>query len=204
MPDTPRPFDPPPTGAGSFPAAPPPNGQPAAGAGPAPPARRRRSHSWIWYFVTLLVLSLIATGVIIAYNWGQQLTPERLEKARKLWEEKGPKDYEYRYTKRVGDDERGDHFHVVVRGGKVRSVTLNDTIQIPKNQFTYYGMLRMFDDIEDLLKRDSQPGKPQVFKMARFSAEDGHVLRYVRRVMGGRERVKITVEQFKRLDGKGK
>jgi hypothetical protein len=51
-----------------------------------------------------------------------------------------------------------------------------------------------------LLKRDSEPGKPQVFKVAKFAPEDGHVLRYVRRVMGSRERVEITVDEFKRLD----
>src|SRR5262245_435188 len=101
MPDTSRPPQPPPTGDSALTAHPPP-------AGPGLAARPRRSRGWIWYFVTLLVLSLIATGVIIAYNWSQQLTPERLEKARTLWEEKGPPDYEYRYTKRVGDDDRAD------------------------------------------------------------------------------------------------
>jgi hypothetical protein len=194
MPDTPRPPEPPPNGAPSsseIPLAPDPAHSPRPG----------RNRGWIWYFVALLVLSLLATGIIIAYNWSQQLTPEQLEKARTLWEEKGPKDYEYRYKKRIGDEDRADHFHVVVRGGKVRSVTLNDTIQIPKEKLIYYGMARMFDDIEDLLKRDSAPGKPQVFKVARFSPEDGHLLRYVRRVMGSRERVEITVEQFRRLDG---
>ena len=137
------------------------------------------------------------------YRTGDFINARTL-KARTLWEEKGPKDYEYRYTKRIGDGGRAEHYHVVVRGGEVQSVTLNETIQIPRDKLVYYGMPRMFDDIEELLKLDSQPGKPQVFKVAHFAPEDGHLLRYVRRVMGGREWVEIAVDEFKRLDGQGK
>src|SRR5207249_3022497 len=108
-----------------------PNGQ----ASP-PPARRpqapRRDRGWIWYFVILTLVAVGATATLVIYNRSQQLTPEELEKARKLWEEKGPKDYELRYTTRAGPDEQLTHYVVVVRGGQVQSVTVNNTLHLKK------------------------------------------------------------------------
>jgi hypothetical protein len=163
-----------------------------------PPASSpRRNRGWIWYFVILTLLAIGATSILVVYNLSQQLTREQFEKARKLWEEKGPKNYELRYTTRYGEDERLDHYVVVVRGGEVQSVTVNNTIRLKQEQFHEYGMTALFNNIEDFLDRDSKPGQPKVFKVARFSSTDGHLMHYVRRVMGGRERLEITVEEFK-------
>src|SRR5262245_6203166 len=102
----------------------PPQPAPAPPDGPGPVRARPRSRGWIWYFVAPVVLSLAAVTTIVVYRWGQILTPERLEAARKLWKEKGPKDYEFRYVKRIGPEDRPEHYTVVVRGGEVQSVTV--------------------------------------------------------------------------------
>ncbi len=179
----------------------PPNGQVSPGPARSPQARRQ-SRGWIWYFVILTLVAIGATATVAIYNYNQQLTPGQLEKARKLWDEKGPKDYELRYLTRtgVGTDEQETHYAVVVRGGKVQSVTVNNTIHLKEKQFHRYGMDGLFDDIERFLDYDREPGRPKVYKVARFSPEDGHLVFYVRSVMSGRERVEITDVRLKRLE----
>ena len=193
MPDTPRLPDSQPAHAAS------PNGQAAP---PSAPPARRRNQSWIWYFALLAVLTIAATATLIVYNLAQQLTPEELAKARKVWEEKGPKDYEFGYTRRYGVEDRVDHFQVTVRGGTVKSVTLNRTMELKPQQLPHYSMTALFDQIEDFMEMDKKPGAPKVYVVGRFSPVDGHLVRYVRRLMGKQERVEILVEDFKRLDGK--
>jgi hypothetical protein len=175
----------------------PPPGPPPATARPAKPNR-----GWIWYFVVVLVLALGAAGTLVWYNLSQQLTPEKLQAARQLWKEKGPQDYAFRYTSRGGTErEAVNQYAVVVRGGKVESVTLNGQFALPKRQFRDHRMEDLFDLIEDYLDRDEKE-KRKVFKVAVFDGKDGHLRRYVRRVTGTRERQEITVEEFRPL-GKG-
>jgi hypothetical protein len=163
---------------------------------------RRRSRGWIWYFVALVVLTLAAVTTIVVFRWGQMLTPERLEAARKLWEEKGPKDYEFRYVKRIGEGDRPERFEVAVRGGKVRSVTLNGTIQLPGRLLVYHSMDALFDDIEAFLKLDRELNRPRPTTFAQFAPEDGHLLSYIRGGVADRQRVSIRVEEFKPLAGR--
>jgi hypothetical protein len=177
----------------------------AAGEQPSPNSPRpapRRGRGWIWYFAVLVGLTIAATTIVIAYNWSQRLTPERLEAARKLWETKGPKDYEYRYTKRLAGSDRPDRFHVVVRGGRVESVTLNGTIQLPKRLLAYHTMERQLDYIESFLEMERKPDSPKVPTVARFDPTDGHLVRYIRGGSSSRERVSLSVEEFKPLDPK--
>jgi hypothetical protein len=201
MSDTPRLPDPSPEPRSSLPDPPAsPNGQ-----APSPPARapvRRRNRKWVWFFVALVLLTLTAVTSIVVYRWGQMLTPERLEAARKLWMEKGPKDYQFRYLKRLGGSDRPDRFAVVVRGGKVRSVTLNGTIQLPARLLAYHSMDALFDDIEAFLKQDREPNSARPTTFAQFAPEDGHLVSYMRGGVADRQRVSLRVEEFKPLDGK--
>ncbi len=167
----------------------------------APVTRPRRTRGWIWFFLALVVLSVVAVTTIVVYRWNQILTPQRLEAARKLWQERGPKDYEFRYKKRIGRGAKPSEFDVMVRGGKVQSVTLDRNIQLPKRQLESYSMEALFDDIEKLLEMDSKPNQPRPTTMAQFDPTDGHLLNYVRGGMGTQEQVSILVEQFKKLDG---
>ena len=169
-----------------------------------PVAARRRTHGWIWFFVALVVLALVAVTTIVVYRWNQMLTPERLEAARKLWQERGPKDYEFRYMKRIGRGNRPQEFDVVVKGGQVQSVTVDKKAHLPHRQLAYYSMDGLFDDIQRFMDRDSKPNQPRPTTMAQFDPTDGHVISYIHAGMGTQAQVTILVEQFKRLDGKEK
>jgi uncharacterized membrane protein len=81
------------------------------------PAKKNRR--WIWFFVVVFVLALLATVVLVVFNLQQQLKPEQLSAARKLWSEKGPRDYTMTYTTRVNEETELDRYWVQVRGGRV-------------------------------------------------------------------------------------
>jgi hypothetical protein len=201
MSDTPRQPEPSQEPRSSLPDSPAsPNGQ-----APAPAARapaRRRNRNWIWFFVALVLLTLTAVTTIVVYRWGQMLTPERLEAARKLWAEKGPKDYEFRYVKRIGGGDRPDRFEVVVRGGRVQSVTLNGT-KLDRRFLAYHSMDALFDDIEVFVKQDRDPKSARPTTFAQFDPQDGHLVSFMRGGVADRQRVSLRVAEFKPLEGKG-
>ena len=49
--------------------------------------------------------------------WQERLKPEQLEDARKLWESKGPRDYELTYVIRRGTEAEPERYVVRVRPG---------------------------------------------------------------------------------------
>jgi hypothetical protein len=158
----------------------------------------RTNRRWIWFFVTLAVLTVLAITVLAVYNLRLQLKPEQLAAARKLWEQKGPRDYQFKYTVRTGDERDGDEFVVQVRGSTVTSVKLNGRL-LDKDKYIYHSMDAKFDEIEEFLKKDAEKGRPRTYTRALFDSADGHLLHFVRRVMGTRERVEITVESLEPL-----
>jgi hypothetical protein len=171
------------------------NGVPAA---PAPD--KKRNNAWIWYFALLALLTVVASGALIAYNMQLQLKPEQVESARKLWEKKGPASYLLAFTKRLGESNESEEVAVRVRDRKVESVTLNGRV-LEERLKTYYDMPALFDQIEENLEKDAKPGSRRAYVRAQFDPGDGHLLDYVRRVMGSRpiERVEIHVERFEPL-----
>jgi hypothetical protein len=181
---------------------------PAAGNGAAsiPTPRPKRNRAWVWYFAILVVLTVLAAGTLVAYNLRQQLKPEQLEKARKHWEQKGPTSYIFAFTKRLGDSGEAEEVVVRVRDRKVESVTLNGR-PLEDRLKGYYDMAALFDQIEENLERDAKPDARRAYVRAQFDPHDGHLLYYVRRVMGFRpiersrptERVEIHVERFEPL-----
>jgi hypothetical protein len=158
---------------------------------------------WVWYFVAVGVLAVLAVVVLAVYNLRLQLKPEQLEAARKLWEQKGPHDYRLKYTTKRGDETDEDVYVVVVRGGVTVSVLRNGR-ELEKRLRLSYGMSALLDDIEDFLKRDSQKGRPRTYTRALFDPGDGHLVHYVRRVMGSRERVEISVQSLEPLPEGGR
>jgi hypothetical protein len=156
----------------------------------APP----RNRNWIWFFVVLGVLSVAAIGLLRYARWrfGQlQLTPERLEQARRLWEEKGPKDYELVYRKQIQDREP-EQVVVRVERGRPTSVSLNGR-ELPADKRTYYTMEGIFNDLWDFQKIDEK-AKGKATTWVQFDAEDGHVSRYGHRNAEGHGAVEVTVE----------
>src|SRR6516225_4037340 len=91
------------------------------GSAPSPIKRRRRG--WIWFFVVLLILTIIATAIPIWYNTKSQLTFEKLAEARAQWNAIGPANYDMEYTIRRPDSL--ETYDVKVRDRKVVAVTRN-------------------------------------------------------------------------------
>ncbi|MBV9125182.1 MAG: hypothetical protein JO112_17640 [Planctomycetes bacterium] len=161
-----------------------------------------RSRGWIWFFVILAGLAVTALTILVTFTLRQQLRPEQLAQARALWRQKGPADYDLSYTveKQESDPEK---FVVQVRHGRVMSVveaapgagdfvTENGRPLEPR-QFSYYSVPALFDFVDQFLKMDAEPGSPRTFTRAYFDPEDGHLVHYIRRVMGSRQRVEIDV-----------
>ncbi len=154
----------------------------------------KRNRGWLWYFLILAGLTVLAVVFLIWYNLSQQLRPEELAAARQRWQAKGLRDYRLTYTIKRGEG-AADSVVVVVRGGKTVSAAVNGRPE-PAERLHFYGMDRLFDDIERFLDMDKAPGKRRTYARARFADADGHLEWYVRRVMEGRERLEITVESF--------
>ena len=161
----------------------------------------QQSYRWVWYFVVLAVLTIAACTILVWYNLRQQLKKEDLQAARALWNKNRPPDYDLTYTKRGS---ASGTFFVKVRGGKVVDVTL-DGREITQNdkpldpsRYARYDMTALMDDIETFLEEDDEPGRPKIYSVATFDPTDGHLIRYVRRVMGTSERIEINV-QLKKL-----
>ena len=104
----------------------------------------------MWYFIIVGVLTVSATSVLVIYNLNQQLRPEKLETARALWKEKGPRTYHLVYTIKLNDDQPTP-YDVHVDDGRVTSVLVNGQ---PDSRHHWYGMDRLYDYIEADLERD--------------------------------------------------
>jgi hypothetical protein len=158
-----------------------------------------KNHGWIWFFVVVIGLGIAAMASLIVYNLSQQLKPEQLADARRLWKEKGWRSYQLSYTIRRGIEASSDAFVVRVRGGRVVSSTVNGLPE-EKRLFGARGMEALFDDIERFLELDARPGQPRTFTRAIFDNNTGALRSYVRRVMGGKERTEIKVESIEALE----
>jgi hypothetical protein len=168
----------------------------------APAPRNPRNRGWLWFFIAVGLLTVVAVGIIVTYGQyqlRQQITREQLEDARKLWEQHGPRDYRLRYKITMGDDARTDTIEAVIREGKVvsDSVTLNgQPLKLRPDQHLYHDMPALFDFIDGFLKHDAKPDMPRTFARADFDPHDGHLKQYRRKVLSGRERQEILVEEL--------
>ncbi len=160
------------------------------------------SYRWIWYFIVLAILTVTAITILVWYNLRQQLKMEDLEKAKSQWKRARPLNYDLYYTKRGS---ASGAFAIAVRDGKVISVALDgreitqDDKPLDPSRYSRYDMTALMDDVETFLEKDSEPGRPRTYTVATFDPGDGHLIRYVRRVMGTSERIEIIV-QLKKLE----
>jgi hypothetical protein len=163
---------------------------------------RKPNRRWIWYFVVVGCLTVLATTILVVFNRAQQLTPEQLEAARKLWDEKRPADYLLTYTK-LGS--ATGTFIVTVRKGKVvavvmrQNVTKDGQVQVLEQRleprlYRDYDMDGLFNDIEVFLDRAAKKDSPRTFLRATFDARNGQLLWFVRSVMSTGERIEIRVQ----------
>jgi hypothetical protein len=166
----------------------------------------QRNYGWIWYFAILAILTVTAISILIWFNLKQQLKPEQLAEAKALWKKHRPSNYDLTYTKKGSAT---GTFAIEVRDGKVVSVTL-DGLEITRDDrpldpslYPRYDMSGLLDDLDQFLRLDAEPGRPRTFTVATFDPEDGHLIHYIRRVMGTSERIEITA-QLKRVEEEAK
>ncbi|HXG09691.1 MAG TPA: hypothetical protein VNK04_07870 [Gemmataceae bacterium] len=152
----------------------------------------RKSRGWIWFFLVLFSLTVAAVGAEIWYNLNQQLRPEQLAAAGRLWREKGPASYQVEYTlkRQDGSEQR---YSVTVEGNKV-SVFRSGGRPLAAGEYPFARMEELFAYIARQLQADAQPGGPRVFTIAVFDPDDGHIVRYVRSVRSTRERLEVITQ----------
>jgi hypothetical protein len=178
---------------------------------PAPtPAAPRRSRGWVWFFVMLTMMAAVAIIIPIVYNLSLQLTPEQLAQARRLWQEHGPRDYDLEYAEKLDPDTRIFIYAVKVRDGRAVSLVCNGKPELlderaglvvgpiallgdaaEAQEHTVEGLFRQ---IEQSLREDAERGGRRNYVTATFDREDGHPLRYIRRVAGSRDRMEWNIK----------
>jgi Family of unknown function (DUF6174) len=161
-----------------------------------------QNRNWVWTFIGIALVAVVLLTWLALFIYQQiapdsQLKLDQLRAARERWEAKKIKDYQMVYTVLRAGDAKKDQFFVDVRGGKVHEVVMNGQERLPEEKLEYHSMAGLFNDIELFLQRDSQPGSPPTFCRGYFDSADGHLLQFIRRVVGGTERVEIKVEEFR-------
>jgi len=157
----------------------------------------RKSRRWVWFFVLLGLLGCVAVVVPILYNLSQQLQPEQLEAARRLWAEQGPADYDLTFEVTRDRDPQPERHIVLVRDGRVihascegEMVYLLDTARVAIGlpiggirQGRGRDVPALFERIESLLAEHSREGVRN-FLVAEFDPKMGWPRRFIRRVRG--------------------
>jgi len=170
--------------------------------GHAPAPGRARSRSWIWFFVVLILLAGAATATLWIYNLRQQLTPEELASARKLWKKNRPNNYRLTYTK---EGNTTGTFVVTVGNGEVKSVVMKQevtengqmkTVTTPLERRFYQSsdMDGLFKDLERFLEMKKDPNTGRTFLTAKFDPEDGHITGFIYSNSKTGQRIKVIAE----------
>jgi hypothetical protein len=166
---------------------------------------RTKSKRWIWFFVALAVLGLLAIGINLGYNLGEPLTPEKLQAARELWQQRRPADYDLKILTIQAGATMRNRYALKIRAGKIVEFLVNDRTPEPllnregqedfaaeRYQVEEYDIDGLFDAIEKLMTDDRKANRSN-FTRARFDKTDGH-LQYYQRQVGGRQAQQIQVE----------
>ncbi|MFL5241517.1 MAG: DUF6174 domain-containing protein [Gemmataceae bacterium] len=169
-----------------------------------------RKSGWIWFFLFLAVTGSLAIAIPLVYNVQQQLRPEQLSAARRLWQEKAPANYDLEYqVRRQFATDSEDHlpdlerFRLEVRGGEIISIK-KDGEPLPPSEGSHHSVDALFDLMERNLEMDDKSQGPRNFAHAQFDKSDGHPTVYVHRVMGSRQRLQIIIQLTRIEEGGGK
>jgi len=139
----------------------------------------------------LAVLTVASLTVLNVFIRGRQLSLDQLQQARAVWDQKGPRDYDLTWIQKGSMPAT---YFVKVRNGRAVLVTSNGS-PLEERVYPNYTMPALFQIIADFLRQDAEHAKERrTFTTATFDAEDGHVTRFIRRVLGEPEQQDITVE----------
>lgn len=160
-------------------------------------AEKRSPARWRWVSVFVVVFGLAIGGIALNVWWNldQQLTPDKLERAKRLWEQNGPRDYDLTYQVTY-DKERLPERHVVlVRNGKVVFASCEGEVieMAPAMAAAVGGPLAgmaqggardvpaIFDHVESTLNTLEASGRRH-FIVAVFDPNQGYPRRFVWRI----------------------
>src|SRR5262249_18310759 len=102
---------------------------------------------------------------------------------------KGPHDYDLTWEQK--GNVQGS-FRIKVRNGKAVSVMLNGS-PLEERLYPNYTMTALFEFIEEFLRQDDEQ-KRRPFTTATFEPADGHITRFIRKVIGTSELQDISLE----------
>jgi hypothetical protein len=156
---------------------------------------RRSSWRWVSFFLTLAVLGGAAVTINLVYNLSLQLRPEQVARARELWRQHAPADYELEWLVRTthGTQEQDEEYFLSVRDGRPVSLRCDgQTLTLPRQEPRVQGVPTMFDAMEEILRQDVSVGGRN-YCTAKFDPHDGHPQHFVHRVRGTAERVEWIV-----------
>lgn len=172
-----------------------------------PATPRRGPRNWVWIFVALGVLGVLAIAINWAYNATQPLTEDQLRTARQMWRERRPANYDLRIDTATESSGRivRDRIELQVRNGAIVSFLHNGrdpeplldpegrrNVEEERRQRAAYDIDGLFDAIEEFMTADRRSGVNS-FLRARFDKTDGHVTLFIRQVNRSRSPV-IRVE----------
>jgi len=162
--------------------------------------------NWVYYWLILAALGIVAIAVPIAYNLKVQLTLDQLIRARQLWANHAPGKYQLLVMIRYDDNPASEELHLWVEDGKVVQIFRNDEplsfhqamglvvggIVLARERFDFQGQTveGLFARMEKQLKADEadSAGNRRNYSTAVFDPVNGHPVRYVHRVSGTRQR----------------
>jgi hypothetical protein len=170
----------------------------------------RRSRGWIWFFLFLTAMAAAAITIPIVYNLSLQLDPEQLAQAERLWHERGPRDYDLEYAEKVDPEGQVFFYLVKVRNGRTIAFVSNGKTELideraglvagpvvqlnASPEFQEHTVEGLFRQIDRSMRDDAEKGGRRNYVTATFDKNDGHPLRYIRRVAGKRERVEWSTK----------
>jgi hypothetical protein len=155
---------------------------------------RKKSLSWLWYIVLIVVLGIGAAFITGYFNTRQQMKRADIESAIQRWDRARIKNYSMKYTQRIRS-QPDEIFEVTVREGIVTRVLRND-LPLPADKLASFSMGNKLAEIEQFYNVD-ESAKKRVYMRGYFDANNGRLLSYTRRVMGTDERLSISVQEFR-------
>lgn len=149
---------------------------------------------------------LLFAGLLIAFAGcasAENVTPQALARARKIWEKAGIRDYDFDWET---SGARNEQYKVAVRDGQVRSVlrVLPDGREVPAHPgdpsaYSVDGLFRIINEELDQLQREKPFGQPKGAQFVlQFSADPklGYPRSYRRDVEGSARGIAIDVTRF--------
>jgi hypothetical protein len=179
--------------------------------------QRGKSRVWIVFFLMLAFMAGLGIVVPLVYNLSLQLKTEDAAAAKKLWQTKGPADYDLEYRTKVDKDEPIE-YRVAVRNGQVAFVATpkGDIVVMSEEAQEAFGLAAgsaaaicpprtasseeltrqhtidgFFRLIEAKLSDDVAVGGRN-YATATFDPECGYPIRYIHRVRGSDERIELN------------